>query len=78
MKREYNIVIAGAGVVGLTLAALLSRSAQRERIHLTIVDAAPEPTFAFDQDIGLRVSAISTGSADILGRANAWHYCWCK
>lgn len=72
MKQDYHVVVAGAGVVGLTLAALLLRSGQREHLRLTIVDAATEPAFTFDQDIGLRVSAISTGSADILDRANAW------
>jgi 2-polyprenylphenol 6-hydroxylase len=72
MKRDYHVVVAGAGMVGLTLAALLSRSGQSRHIRLTIVDAMPEPAFTFDQDFGLRVSAISTGSADILRRANAW------
>jgi len=72
MKRDYHVVIAGAGMVGLTLAALLSRSGQSRHIRMTIVDAMPEPAFTFDQDFGLRVSAISTGSADILQQANAW------
>lgn len=72
MKRKFHVVIAGAGVVGLTLAALLARSAQRDQIQLTIVDVAPKPGSIEDQDIGLRVSAISTGSADILTDANAW------
>jgi len=72
MKADFHVVIAGAGVVGLTLAALLSRSRQHEHIRLTVVDAAPQPAFTFDQDFGLRVSAISSGSADILQHANAW------
>lgn len=72
MKADFHVVIAGAGVVGLTLAALLAGSRQHKHIRLTVVDAAPRPDFAFDQDIGLRVSAISTGSADILQQANAW------
>jgi 2-octaprenylphenol hydroxylase len=72
MKADFHVVIAGAGVVGLTLAALLARSQQKEHIRLTVVDAAPRLDFTFDQDIGLRVSAISTGSADILQQANAW------
>ena len=72
MKRHVNVVIAGAGVVGLTLAALLKRSPQSPHIRLTIVDAAPRPEFAASDEIGLRVSAISTGSAKILGMADAW------
>jgi len=72
MKRDFHIVIAGAGMVGLTLAALLARSGERGHFRMTIVDAGPEPAFCFADDIGLRVSAIATGSADILRRADAW------
>ena len=72
MKRDFHIVIAGAGMVGLTLAALLARSGQRDHFRLSIVDAGPEPAFSFADDIGIRVSAIATGSADILRRADAW------
>jgi 2-octaprenylphenol hydroxylase len=72
MKRDFHIIIAGAGMVGLTLAALLARSGQRDHLRVSIVDAGPEPAFSFADDIGLRVSAISTGSADILRRADAW------
>ena len=72
MKRDFHIVIAGAGMVGLTLAALLARSGQRDHLRVSIVDAGPEPAFSFADDIGLRVSAIATGSAGILRRADAW------
>ena len=72
MKRDFHIVIAGAGIVGLTLAALLARSGQRDHFRLSIVDAGPKPAFSFADDIGIRVSAIATGSADILRRADAW------
>ena len=72
MKRDFHIVIAGAGMVGLTLAALLARSGQRDHIRLSIVDAGPEPAFSYADNIGIRVSAIATGSADILRRADAW------
>ena len=72
MNYDVNIVVAGAGVVGLTLAALLKRSAQGANIGLTVVDAAPRPVFDANQDVGLRVSAISSGSAEILALTNAW------
>jgi len=72
VKSRFQVLLAGAGVVGLTLAALLARSAHRDRFGLTIVDAAPEPQFTDAKDIGLRVSAISTGTAAILADAGAW------
>ena len=72
MKQRFKIVIAGAGMIGLTAASLLSRSAHRERYSVTVVDAGDAPGFDPDADIGLRVSAISLGSADILRRVGAW------
>lgn len=72
MNREFSIVVVGAGMVGLTVAALLQKSAQRERIRLHIVDAGQEPSYDVDDEIGLRVSAISLGSAQILSDAGAW------
>lgn len=74
MKRTFHVVIAGAGVVGLTLATLLARSGQRDQIRLTIVDAAPRPDMTENKDIHLRVSAISIGTADILADADAWQF----
>ena len=73
MKRQFSIVIAGAGVVGLTLAALLLKSRNRDQLNITIVDGADEPGFSIADDIALRVSAISTGSAEILSQSDSWH-----
>jgi len=72
MNKSSHIVIVGAGVVGLTLAALLLRSRQNRHLKLTVLDAASMPAFSADEDLGLRVSAISSGSAKILAEAGAW------
>jgi len=63
MKNRFDIAVVGAGMVGLTVAALLARSAQAERLRITVFDAAPRPVFDPASDIGLRVSALSLGSA---------------
>ncbi|MEM9690307.1 MAG: UbiH/UbiF/VisC/COQ6 family ubiquinone biosynthesis hydroxylase [Pseudomonadota bacterium] len=62
-----HIVIAGAGVVGLTAAALFDVSGCR----VTLIDPADGPP-ANDGDVSLRVSAIAAGSVDILDAAGAW------
>jgi len=72
MKRDFHIVIAGAGPVGLTLAALLSPLRERRRLRLTVVDGSAAPAFSFENDIDLRVSAISAGSQQVLAAAGAW------
>jgi 2-octaprenylphenol hydroxylase len=54
------------------LAALLSRAANREQLSITVIDAAARPVHDPAADVGLRVSAISTGSAELLDSVNAW------
>lgn len=59
-------------MIGLTAAALLAKSANAGLLRLTIVDAGNAPKFDVAGDIDLRVSAISPGSALVLGDAGAW------
>jgi 2-octaprenylphenol hydroxylase len=72
MKQRYNIVVVGGGMTGLTVAALLAKSRHSEALRLTLIDAAPRPSFYPDDDVALRVSAIATGSVDILDSVDAW------
>ncbi|MDJ0699612.1 MAG: FAD-dependent monooxygenase [Woeseiaceae bacterium] len=73
MSDRLNIVIAGGGITGLTCAALLARSDVAARFKLTLVDVAERPNFAASDDIALRVSAIATGSAELLDSVGAWN-----
>ncbi|MEX0976195.1 MAG: UbiH/UbiF/VisC/COQ6 family ubiquinone biosynthesis hydroxylase [Woeseia sp.] len=72
MKRTFDIVIAGAGMAGLTVAALLARSEQRHRMTLRIVDAGMRPQFDAGDDLALRVSAVAAGSATIYQALGVW------
>jgi len=74
VKRKFDILIVGAGVTGLTMAALLAQSQQRDRLRLALVDAAPRPVHRTRDDVALRVSAIATGSAELLDSVGAWQY----
>ena len=72
MKRAVGIVIAGAGITGLTMAAMLSQCAHRERLRITLIDAGPRPVFRNDDPVSLRVSAMATGSVELLDSIGAW------
>lgn len=72
MRLPHRIVIVGAGITGLMLAALLSQSRRRDAFEITVVDAADRPAFSLHSDIALRVSAIATGSAALFARVGAW------
>ena len=69
MNRQFDVVIVGAGMTGLGLAALLARDS---RLAIRVIDHAPVPTFDFDGDIGLRVSALAPATVELLECANAW------
>lgn len=72
MNRDIDIVIAGAGIAGLTAAALLAKTGHGERLRIRIIDAGSRPHFDEADDVALRVSAISAGSARLYASAGAW------
>ena len=74
MKERLNIVVAGAGLTGLTIAALLTQCEQADALDITIVDAAARPSHDPTADVALRVSAIANGSAELLGALGAWQH----
>jgi len=74
MNKRFDVLIVGAGVTGLTAAALLAQSQYSNRLRLTVVDAAPRPSHSIKDDVALRVSAIATGSAELLDSIGAWSH----
>ncbi len=65
---HYDVAIIGAGMVGATLASLLSRSG----FSVALVETCEPQAFDAKDEVGLRVSAISPGSAAVLEQAGAW------
>ncbi|MEX2125536.1 MAG: UbiH/UbiF/VisC/COQ6 family ubiquinone biosynthesis hydroxylase [Woeseia sp.] len=72
MNRTFDILIAGAGIAGLTAAALLARSGQGDRFNICVIDAGTRPRFDTDNDVALRVSAIAAGSSRLYSKLGAW------
>ena len=72
MNRPFDIVIVGAGITGLTVAALLAHSKNAERLRVKIVDAGKRPAFDLSEDVSLRVSAIASGSSQIFASIGVW------
>jgi 2-octaprenylphenol hydroxylase len=66
MKTVCDVVIVGAGIVGMTLAARLASGGQQQRLRITLIDGQKAPRFSAAADIAPRVSAISTGSMKLL------------
>ena len=72
MKNDFHLLIVGAGIAGLTVAALLAQSRVSERLKITLLDAQQRPSRPAGEDVALRVSAIATGSSHLLDRIGAW------
>jgi 2-octaprenyl-3-methyl-6-methoxy-1,4-benzoquinol hydroxylase/2-octaprenylphenol hydroxylase len=66
--RIHDVLIIGAGMVGATAACLLARAG----FSVAVIEAREPCAFQPDAPVGLRVSAISPGSHDILAAAGAW------
>jgi len=80
MKPQYDIVINGAGIPGLTLALLLTRNALQQKPSILLLDrqqpeVPDEATLkkpASVDDYDLRVFALTAASKQILEMAGAW------
>lgn len=67
-RDRCDVAVVGGGMVGSALAALLVRGG----LSVSLVEAREPPAFDPDAPVGLRVSALSPGSASILDAAGAW------
>jgi 2-octaprenylphenol hydroxylase len=72
MNREFDILIAGAGMVGLTVALLLAQGDKHGQLKITVVDAGPMPLYTAGMDVSLRVSAIASGTTALFERMGIW------
>ncbi|MCW8936045.1 MAG: UbiH/UbiF/VisC/COQ6 family ubiquinone biosynthesis hydroxylase [Gammaproteobacteria bacterium] len=68
MKDQYDIIIIGGGMVGLTLACALGQ----QQFKVAVVEAYAPEDIKTNDDYELRVSAISKSSQQILQNVNAW------
>ena len=68
MHNQYDIIIIGGGMVGLTLACALGQ----QQFKVAIVEAYEPTDINLKGDYELRVSAISKSSQQILKNVNAW------
>lgn len=66
--RHFDIVVAGAGMVGAAAAALLARAG----FSVAVVEGREPAQFDAGKPVGLRVSAFSPGAASVLAEAGAW------
>ena len=65
--------MAGAGLAGLTVAALLSHSEHRSRLNVRVIDAGERPRFDSASEVALRVSAVASGASRLYAELVVWN-----
>lgn len=68
MNKQYDIIIIGGGMVGLTLACALGQ----QQFKVAVVEAYTPEDINQNDGYELRVSAISKSSQQVLQSVNAW------
>ena len=68
MKNQYDVLIIGGGIVGLTLACALGKS----RLTVGVIEAKTPGDISEGDEYELRVSAISRASQQVFINLNAW------
>ena len=70
-RAQPTVLIAGAGVVGLALAALLATGRAAERLRVQLLEARPLKRWRA-QELDLRVYALSRASEQLFSRLGVW------
>lgn len=70
-RTDFDVVIAGGGMVGPCLAALLAGESRLAGLRIALLDPA-QPRRPVEGSVDLRVSALSRASQRILAAAAAW------
>lgn len=68
MNMQYDVVIVGGGMVGLTLACALGN----QEFNVAVIEAIEPQDISPNDEIELRVSAISKSSQQVFESVNAW------
>lgn len=72
VRRDFDVLIVGGGIVGAALAALLVSQPATRRLRVAIVEPRPSDVPLAGEPLDLRVSALSRASERVLRAVGAW------
>ncbi len=72
MKRDFDVVVVGGGMVGAACAALLGAYEPTSSLRVAMLEPRPAPFPPAGEPLDLRVSALSRASQRLCERTGAW------
>ncbi len=72
MRPDFHIAIIGGGIVGACAAALAATNSELAGLRIALIDSQPASIPPPEDEIDLRVSAVSRASERILSSFDAW------
>ena len=72
LATDFDLIVIGGGMVGACFAALAASTREFADLRIALLEAHPPTLPPADDDVDLRVSAVSRASERILDAAGAW------
>lgn len=72
MKTDFDVIVIGGGMVGACVAALAAEAREFADVRIALLEPHPPTLPPADNDVDLRVSAVSRASQRILDSFGAW------
>lgn len=72
--KHYDIVVAGGGMVGTTLACTLGKNPILSEKNIMLLESSSEKPWKLSHKYGNRVSALNKTSFDLLNKIGAWEH----
>ena len=69
---DFDVIVAGGGLVGACCAALLAARPELAGLRIALLESQPPASAPPDNDVDLRVSAISRASEHVFASIDAW------
>ncbi|XP_038206682.1 ubiquinone biosynthesis monooxygenase COQ6, mitochondrial [Zerene cesonia] len=73
-KGKYDVIIAGGGMVGCTLACAMSKSPILSKLKVLLLEGSPNKKFVLKPEYSNRVVALNQNTKTLMNTLNVWEH----